>query len=183
MKKIKIFLASSEELKKERLELAGLIGHMNLILEPRDIHVYLVKWEYLDSSMSEMHKQEEYNRVLEQCDICLVLFWNRFGKYTKTEFDRALARSGEDGKKPMQVLVYFKNETVKNPELVAFKGECEKEHYDKCRSISDDSKDFKKTFLRDFNDCQKKILDNKCEIVFTDSAVTLDGQTLLNLSE
>ena len=62
MKKVRIFLASSEELKHERLEIADLISHMNLALEYEDVRIYLVKWEYLDATMSPIHKQEEYNK-------------------------------------------------------------------------------------------------------------------------
>lgn len=181
MKKIKIFLASSEELKKERLELAGLIGHMNLILEPKDIHIYLVKWEYLDATMTGIHKQEEYNRVLEQCDICLVLFWNRFGKYTKTEFDRAFSRSMEGDKKRMELLVYFKEGKEDNEELQAFKEQCESTLPTNCRQIMD-IQSFKEAFLKDFNAWQKQYLDNECELIFNENSVTLDGQRLLNLN-
>lgn len=170
MKKIKIFLASSEELKQERLELAGLIGYMNLILESKDIHIYLVKWEYLDASMSELHKQEEYNRVLEQCDICLVLFWNRFGKYTKTEFDRAFSRSMEGDKKKMELLVYFKEGNEYNEELEAFKAQCKSVLPSKCRQIDEQS--FKETFLKDFNAWQQQYLGNECELRFNENSVT-----------
>lgn len=182
MKKIKIFLASSEELKQERLELAGLIGHMNLILEPKEIHIYLVKWEYLDASMSELHKQEEYNRVLEECDICLVLFWNRFGKYTKTEFDRAFARSHEDDKKKMELLIYFKEGKEDNEELKAFKNQCESMLPSNCRIITDE-KSLKETFLKDFNDYQQQCLGNECELIFNENSVTLDGQLIMKLNK
>ena len=182
MKKIKIFLASSEELKQERLELAGLIGHMNLILEPKDIHIYLVKWEYLDASMSELHKQEEYNRVLDKCDICLVLFWNRFGKYTKTEFDRALSRSQESDKKRMELLIYFKEGNEDNEELKAFKDQCESILPSQCRQITD-IQGLKETFLKDFNAYQQQYLSNECELLFNEISVTLDGQLLLNLNK
>ena len=83
MKTIKIFLASSEELKPERLELADLVENINNVLEKQDITVRLVKWEYLDSSMGPQHKQEDYNDKLRECDICLVLYWTKFGMYTK----------------------------------------------------------------------------------------------------
>ena len=182
MKKIKIFLASSEELRQERLELAGLIGRMNVILEPKDIHIYLVKWEYLDSSMSELHKQEEYNRVLEQCDICLVLFWNRFGKYTKTEFDRALARSREGDKKRMELLIYFKEANEDNEDLRAFKNQCEGMLPSNCRQIAD-IQSFKETFLKDFNAYQSQYLENECELKFNEKTVTLDGMLILNLNK
>ena len=182
MQKIKIFLASSEELKQERLELAGLIGHMNLILEPKDIHIYLVKWEYLDASMSELHKQEEYNRVLDKCDICLVLFWNRFGKYTKTEFDRAFARSQEGDKKKMELLIYFKEGNEENEELKAFKDQCESTLPSHCRQITD-IQSLKETFLKDFNDYQQQYLGNGCELIFNENSVTLDGKPLLNFNK
>ena len=42
MKTIKIFLASSEELKPERLELADLVENINNVLEKQDITVRLV---------------------------------------------------------------------------------------------------------------------------------------------
>ena len=58
MKTIKIFLASSEELKQERLELTEMVAHLNHTLKNRDLTVELVKWEHLDSSMGPLHKQE-----------------------------------------------------------------------------------------------------------------------------
>ncbi|MCR4566169.1 MAG: hypothetical protein K5651_08810 [Bacteroidales bacterium] len=54
MKKIKIFLASSEELKEERKEVADIVTNLNHILSSRDIFVDLVKWEYLDASMGPL---------------------------------------------------------------------------------------------------------------------------------
>ena len=44
MKKIKIFLASSEELKQERLELADFVEHLNHTIEKVGLQVQLVKW-------------------------------------------------------------------------------------------------------------------------------------------
>ena len=60
MKTIKIFLASSSELRQERLEMADLVENLNLSLEKFDLRLQLVKWEYLDSSMGRGHKQEDY---------------------------------------------------------------------------------------------------------------------------
>ena len=78
------------------MEIADLIGHMNLALENEDIRIYLVKWEYLDSSMSESHKQEEYNKTLEQCNLCFVLFATRFSKYTESELITAYNKLCQD---------------------------------------------------------------------------------------
>lgn len=89
MKTIKIFLASSEELKQERLELADLVENLNQRLGVLDLQIQLVKWEYLDSSIGPKHKQEEYNEALRNCEMCLVLYWTRFGDYTTYELDTA----------------------------------------------------------------------------------------------
>ena len=108
MKTIKIFLASSEELKPERLELADLVENINNVLEKQDITVRLVKWEYLDSSMGPQHKQEDYNDKLRECDICLVLYWTKFGMYTKTELDTAYGELCA-GRNPHKIYIYFKD--------------------------------------------------------------------------
>ena len=121
MQTIKIFVASSEELKMERLYLADMVENLNFKLSNRGIHTQLVKWEYLEASMGVKHKQEEYNDVLRTCDICLVLYWTRFGMYTKTELDTAYHRvcSGEN---PKKMYVYFKEDgSEMSPELRAFK--------------------------------------------------------------
>ena len=63
---MKIFVASSSELKDERDELSGPVLRLNRWLADRgeEERVALAKWEYLDSSMGVDHKQEEYNRAL-----------------------------------------------------------------------------------------------------------------------
>ena len=178
MKKIKIFLASSEELKEERLELAGLIGHINYVLEKSDVKLYLVKWEYLDASMSPIHKQEEYNKKLEECDICIVLFWTRFGKYTKTELDTAFSKKGEGCLKKLYVA--FKdsvdNET---PELAAFKSNFGEE-YGLPYSTFHDAHELKLEFLRQFDDIQEELLDNRFPISFTTEGAYLNSEKLSN---
>lgn len=82
MKTIKVFLASSIELIEERKEFGFLFCHLNRIYRPRGIYLELVPWEYLDSSMGPLHKQQEYNKELDTCELCLVLFWTKFGDYT-----------------------------------------------------------------------------------------------------
>ncbi len=60
---IKIFVASSNELKAEREALAGCVLRLNhwLVDRGEEERVALEKWEYLDSSMGVDHKQEQYN--------------------------------------------------------------------------------------------------------------------------
>lgn len=120
MKTIKVFIASSEELKPERLELIHMIQQLNRILKPNDVEIDPVKWEYLDASMGPLHKQEEYNRELKKCEICLVLFWTRFGDYTKSELDTAYSELLA-GRNLKRLYVYFKDAEEISPELKAFK--------------------------------------------------------------
>lgn len=108
MKTIKIFLASSEELKDERLEMTDLVSRLNQTFKGRGIQLELKRWEYLDSSMGDQRKQDEYNNVLRECDICLVLFWRRFGSYTGEELDVAY-QCYKNKHKPEKIYVFFKN--------------------------------------------------------------------------
>ena len=108
MKTIKIFLASSEELKDERLEMTDLVSRLNQTFMGRGIQLELKRWEYLDSSMGDERKQDEYNKVLRECDICLVLFWRKFGSYTAEELDVAY-QCHKNKVKPEKIYVFFKN--------------------------------------------------------------------------
>lgn len=108
MKTIKIFLASSEELKTERGEMTELVYQLNRLFKGRGIELELERWEYLDASMSNQRKQDEYNDVLRQCDICMVLFWRKFGCFTGEELDTAYQQMQEGGK-PQKIYVFFKN--------------------------------------------------------------------------
>ena len=119
MKTIKIFLASSEELKQERLELADLVENLNQRLSALGLQIQLVKWEYLDASMGPKHKQEEYNEALRDCEMCLVLYWTRFGDYTAIELNTAYEELCA-GHNPKKLYVYFKDGAEPSPELQAF---------------------------------------------------------------
>ena len=180
MKKIKIFLASSEELKDERLELADLISHMNLALEYEDVRIYLVKWEYLDATMSPIHKQEEYNKTLEKCDLCLVLFATRFGKYTeselKTAYDKLYKREGDDTQK---LIVLFRNDNRDTGELIEFKRTFN-QTYPGIPSVHFDSfVSLKKNFLEVWNKYQKRELNNQYPIIFNGNYAYLIGERLI----
>lgn len=108
---MKIFLASSNELNREREYLASLVFYQGRLLHDMGIgqRVELVKWEYLDSPMGPLHKQEEYNRELAACDMVFVLFWRRFGEYTEEEFRMAL-EGMRNRQRPRRIAVMFKND-------------------------------------------------------------------------
>lgn len=121
MRIIKVFIASSKELHIERLEFTDMIVQLDQALEPRGIRIEPVKWEYHDASMGAERKQTEYNNKLRECEMCLVLYWNEFGVYTKEEFDTAY-ESLKAGRNPQKLYIYFKEPATDiKPELEGFK--------------------------------------------------------------
>ena len=138
MKTIKIFLASSEELKPERLLIAELITKLNYIWAEYDISIRLVKWEYLDSSMGTQHKQEDYNDYLRQCDMCVVMYWTKFGMYTEIELETAYQLLNSDScLKHMYVI--FKEGGNMTDGLKSFRNKYENEHPELCNSFQIES--------------------------------------------
>ena len=127
MKTIKIFIASSDELRSEREKFDTLFAHLNNIFKKRDIQLEAVRWEFLDSSMGKEHKQEEYNREIKECDICVVMFWQRFGEYTNTELKVADTELRE-GRKPSRIYVFFKEPGDVAYDLQLFKDAFEREY-------------------------------------------------------
>ena len=121
MKTIKLFLGSSDELVHERRVFSRIAFELGSQLRERGMWIDLVKWEYLDSSMGPLRKQEEYNRELVTCDIVFVLFWRRLGEYTEEEFRMAM-EGLRNRQRPRKVVVMFKKsgEAVE-PGLVSFR--------------------------------------------------------------
>ena len=68
----------------ERLELVDLFADMCT----DDMEYIPVKWEYMDSSVHQEHKQSEYMRRLQKSEICIVLFWRSLGKYTENSREK-----------------------------------------------------------------------------------------------
>ena len=120
-KTINFFIASSAELKRERMELVDLMQDMNEDLEEQGLKLKPVLWEYMDSSMRAGRKEDEYLEKLRDCEICIVLFWQILGEYTVEELDVAI-KEMRLGRYPKDVHVLFK-ETAGNPseEFISFK--------------------------------------------------------------
>lgn len=117
----KIFVASSAELKRERMELVDLMQDMNDILVENSIKLKPVLWEYMDSSMRVERKEDEYLAKLRECEVCIVLFWQILGEYTVEELDVAV-KEMRSVRCPKEVHVLFK-EPAENvsEELISFK--------------------------------------------------------------
>ena len=104
---IKIFLASSSELKEDRDAFDLHFRQQNDRLLEQGIYLKVVRWENFLDAMSETRLQDEYNKEVKACDIFVSLFFSKTGKYTEEEFDTAYGQFLHT-KKP-QIYTFFKN--------------------------------------------------------------------------
>jgi hypothetical protein len=110
MQTIKIFLASSSELKEHRKEFREFISVKNDRLHQKGIYLQIVQWEHFLDTVSETRLQEEYNKALKECDVALCMFYSKAGKYTQEEFEVAYKNFKETGKP--HIYTYFFNGQV-----------------------------------------------------------------------
>jgi hypothetical protein len=106
----KIFLASSFELKDDRTKFEILIGRKNKVWREQGGFLELVIWEDFIDAMSRTRLQDEYNRAIRECDVFVMLFFTKVGKYTAEEFETAHGQFQATGK-PL-VYTYFKDAPV-----------------------------------------------------------------------
>lgn len=126
LKVIKIFIASSNEMKEDREALIALISSLNNFYLDKGIFIKPYIWEDEDSKVNG-RKQDEYNQNIKDSDIFICLFWTKAGEYTVEEFKVATNQYSAT-KKPV-IYVYMKdNSTVTEKlSLTEFKEKLEKE--------------------------------------------------------
>lgn len=151
LKIIKIFLASSYELKTEREQFEIFINRENNQLVEKGVYLKLELWEDFIDAMSRTRLQDEYNYVVKNCDIFISLFFTKVGKYTKEEFETAFGEFEKNGK-PL-IYTYFKNSSIETEKitkeiktLLSFKKRLEKlGHF---RTVFKDMNDLKFQFKK-----------------------------------
>ncbi|MFC1637339.1 COR domain-containing protein, partial [Planctomycetota bacterium] len=109
-KEIRIFLASSKELREDRDAFDLYIRQQNDQYRKQGLYLEIVRWENFLGSMSETRRQDEYNKKVRDCDIFVSLFMTKTGKFTEEEFDVAHQAFMEKGK-PL-VYTFFKEAKV-----------------------------------------------------------------------
>ncbi len=122
-KKIKIFLASSEELENDRNAFGNLVRRLDKQYEKRGIRIELFEWEEHDAAYNSRRKQDEYNEIVRASDMFLALFHKRAGQFTIEEFDVASAEFKRTNKHPKTYVYCRKVEEgeQESDELKAFK--------------------------------------------------------------
>ena len=106
-KTIKIFLASSEELRDDRDDLDLYFRQQNDRLLKEGIYLEVIRWENFLDAMSETRLQDGYNEAVRACDIFVSLFMTKTGIYTEEEFDVAHQAFQQNGKP--RIYTYFKD--------------------------------------------------------------------------
>jgi len=118
IKKVKIFLASSSELKTDREQFEIFINRENKEWVDKGVFFELVIWEDFLDSMSKTRLQDEYNNAIKECDIFVMLFFKKVGLYTQEEFETAFGQFIEKSR-PL-IYTYFKKSEINigsiNPE-------------------------------------------------------------------
>lgn len=107
MNKVRIFLASSNELKEERQLFEIEIYRKTKKWIDKGVFLHLDIWEDLSAQMSSTHSQDEYNKYVKQADIVVVLAYTKLGDYTYSEFEMA-KRTFSSTQKPF-IYIYFKS--------------------------------------------------------------------------
>ena len=105
MRNITVFLASSEELIEDRRAVGDLFQFLNNIYTERGVFLRLETWEYGSSAIVNGRKQDEYNQLIRDSDLCFFLFCTKAGQYTLEEFDAALSSFKEAGRPKIAIFV------------------------------------------------------------------------------
>ena len=126
MKTIKIFLASSEELKNDRVSFGNFIRELDKRYQQRGIRIDLYTWEGADGAYNGRRKQDEYNDNVRDSGMLVALFYRKAGGFTQEEFHEAIKNFNITGRP--KVYVYFRqleDESEVSEELKKFKEELE----------------------------------------------------------
>lgn len=107
MTKKKLFLASSSELKGDREQFEIFINRKNKDWVDKGVFLDLIIWEDFLDAVSQTRLQDEYNREIRNCDIFVMLFVTKVGKYTEEEFETAFGQF-KAVNKPF-IFTYFKD--------------------------------------------------------------------------
>jgi hypothetical protein len=107
----KIFLASSSELRADRAEFEIFISRKNKHWINKGIFLDLIIWEDFLDAMSKTRLQDEYNKAIRECDIFVMLFFTKVGRYTEEEFETAFGQFKATAKP--YIYTYFKDAEIR----------------------------------------------------------------------
>ncbi|MEL6655514.1 MAG: COR domain-containing protein [Bacteroidota bacterium] len=109
-KVLKLFLASSFELKTEREKIEQALNRKNKILREQGFTVDLRIWEDGKHIGTSLRSQDNYNLEIEQCDLFAMLFYSKVGKYALEEFK--LAKSLYEKEETPRICIFQKDKDL-----------------------------------------------------------------------
>ena len=126
-KTFKIFLASSNDLREERISFGNFIRKLDNIYHKHGISIKMFEWEDQMDFIDDRRTQDKYNDAVRISDMFIALFYKKAGVYTIEEYNVAIEEFQKKGYP--KVLVYFKNLQNDYKESLALK-EFKKRLYD-----------------------------------------------------
>ena len=117
-----IFLASSNELREDRVAFGDFIRHLDNIYEEQGIRIKLFIWENFDAAFCGGRTQYDYNNLIRTSDIFIALFYQTVGNFTIAELEVAIEEFRKKGYP--KVFVFCKaleKSESETPKLKAFK--------------------------------------------------------------
>jgi hypothetical protein len=111
---IRIFVASSSELREDRDAFHLHFGQLNDDFLKEGIYLKLVRWEHFLDAISETRMQDEYNQAVRDCDLFVCLFFTKAGNFTCEEFQVAWEHYKATGKS--LIYTYIENAAVNTPD-------------------------------------------------------------------
>lgn len=125
IKKIKVFLASSNELLIDREKFEIQIYRKCKKWIDIGLFLHLEIWEDLSKKLSLTRSQDEYNKKIQECDLFILLAYTKVGEFSAEEFETAFGNFHSE-RKPF-IFTYFKeNPPRKEISLDRFKEKLEK---------------------------------------------------------
>jgi hypothetical protein len=106
----RLFLASSAELSEERKEFEIFINRKNKDWVGKGVFLELVVWEDFLDAVSKSRLQDEYDKAIRACDLFVMLFFTKVGRYTEEEFETAFGQF-QATNKPF-IFTYFKDAEI-----------------------------------------------------------------------
>jgi len=108
---VRLFLASSAELRADRDAFDLYVRQQNDHLRQQGIYFEVVRWEHFLDAMSETRLQDAYNEAVRNADVFVSLFFTKTGAFTSEEFEVA-HRSFKATGKP-RIYTYFKDAEIR----------------------------------------------------------------------
>jgi tetratricopeptide (TPR) repeat protein len=178
-KTFKIFLASSDDLRKERISFGNFIRKLNKIYLERGTSIDVFEWEDQKAFIDDRRTQDKYNDEVIKSDMFVALFYKKAGKYTIEEFDVAMAEFGKKGYPKVFVCckALKKNEKV-TPDLEAFKDKLNEKDKEKFWINFKNNDELQLRFVQQFLMVENDLMKLKLE----GDKVTLDGLYIAELA-